>query len=117
MTIKEATEIVYFLHSAYPTDRKATEQDLLARIETFSIMLADFDYSIVNLAAKQWVKSNSYLPNIKEILAACKLLKNIEQANFIEPEQLQEDQYSEQLEAFCRWIGFGSEDQQPDYEI
>ena len=120
MTIKESAEIVYQLHAAYPTDRKATENDLLSRIETFSITFADYDFSTVKLAVKHCINSNKFMPTVQEILTATKLLTTIGNANFIGPEELSDDQYDEQLEAFCRWIGLGVPEQEKnftDYEL
>ena len=95
MTIQEATKIIYMIHAAYPQDRKATEQDLLDRIDLWSVFFADVEYNTVFKVVKAWIKVKSFLPSIDEIKAAVdiqkQLDKKIAQAGIIKPEQIPPD--------------------------
>lgn len=112
MTTKEAAKIVYQLHAAYPSDRKATEDDLLSRTEIFQITLAEIDFETVQLAVKHAINSNKFMPTVQEIYSSCKLLRTISKAGFItsDPEDY-DDSQDEYLENFCKWIGLGYEEE------
>lgn len=79
MTIQEASRIVYLVHAAYPQDRKATEAELLDRIELWSVFFADYPVQIVDKAVKAWIKSSSFMPNVEEIKKACDVRKKFEE--------------------------------------
>ena len=83
------------IHAAYPQDRKATEQDLLDRIDLWSVFFADVEYNTVFKVVKAWIKVKSFLPSIDEIKAAVdiqkQLDKKIAQAGIIKPEQIPPD--------------------------
>ena len=107
MNIKETAEIIYTLHSAYPADRKATEQDLAARIDTFSVTFADFDITIVRRSVSMWIMTQKYMPTVQELLQSCCLLSKIGAANFIsdtDPEPLLSEEESAEIENLIDWV-------------
>lgn len=87
MTIQEATKVIYMIHAVYPQDRKATEEELLDRIDAWAVFFADYPFPIVDAAVKTWIKSASYMPTPEEIKRACdtrvKFEKLISNAGYI----------------------------------
>lgn len=71
MTIQDATKIIYMLHAAYHTDRKATENELLDRIDLFSVIFADYDAALVGRVVKGLIKQSRFMPTLEEIKTAC----------------------------------------------
>ena len=92
MTIQDATKIVYMLHAAFPQDRKATENDLLDRIDVYAVFFADTDARVVYKVVNAWIKSQPFMPNIEELKKACDIQKQIDRhladAGIIKPEDL-----------------------------
>lgn len=78
MTIQEATHIVYLIHAAYPQDRRATEAELLDRIDLWSVFFADYPVAIVDKAVKAWIKSSSFMPSVEEIKKSCDVRRDFE---------------------------------------
>lgn len=71
MTVQEATQIVYMLHANYiGQDRKATEQDLVARINLYAGVFADYDFELVRQAALHCIETCTFIPTVKELLDA-----------------------------------------------
>ena len=87
MTIQEATRVVYMIHAVYPQDRRATEAELLDRIDAWAVFFADYPFPIVDAAVKSWIKSSAYMPTPEEIKKACdtraKFEKLISEAGYI----------------------------------
>ena len=102
MTVQEATKIVYMLHAAYPQDRKATENDLLDRIDVWAVFFADTEVHIVSKVVNAWIRSQSFMPNIEEIKRACdvqeQLEKHLASAGIIKPENCPPE-YAARLDA------------------
>ena len=71
MTVKEATGIVYMLHTNFiGQDRKATEQDLAARVNLYAAVFKDDDAELVREAAMQCIETCKFIPTIAEIKEA-----------------------------------------------
>lgn len=114
MTIQESIKIVSLLHNSYPQDKKATKEDLAQRAESYHISFADYDYETVKAAAVHCINTSKWHPTTKELLDAVARIRlttpapvkvtPIAQATIIDP-----DRVDEYLDAFCEWIGFGTE--------
>ena len=106
MTVRDSAEIVYLLHSSYPADRKASEQDLAARIDTMAVTFADYDISIVRRSVTMWIRSNKYMPTVQELLQACSLLDKFNNAHFIgdDSDIVISEEESEKLENILDWV-------------
>jgi hypothetical protein len=118
MTVQEATVIVYMLHTNYPQDKKATEKELLARINLYAVEFADYDADIVRQAALHWMRTNKWMPTEADLLEACSRARMLAQVPVEQPKRLTAQAVSawddERLEAFCRSIGFGYSDDPED---
>lgn len=109
MNIKEAIKVVNFLHTAYTQDRKATNEELAQRAQTYSITFADYDLALVMRAAQHCVRTSKYYPTPSELLEAVKFIRLVPEQ---EPQParvtpIDEKVVDEYLDAFCEWIGFG----------
>ena len=71
MTVQEATKLVYMFHAAYPQDRKATEEDLLDRVDLWAVFFADYPGDLVMKIGMAWIRSFSYMPTPEEIKRNC----------------------------------------------
>lgn len=78
MTIQEATRVVYMIHAVYPQDRRATEAELLDRVDLWAVFFAEYPFPIVDAAVKSWIKSSSYMPTPEEIKRACDTRRRFE---------------------------------------
>ncbi len=70
MTIQEATKIVYMIHAAYPQDRKATEAEIIARVQLYAAEFADYKAEIVTEAARHLIRTSKYIPSTAELIRA-----------------------------------------------
>lgn len=113
MNIKEAMKVVMYLHDSYPQDRKATQDDLFQRAESYSITLADYPVDIVMKAASHCVMTSKWYPTTKELLDAVQRERLLAEPPKVTPipkaVAVDPDKVDEYLEAFCEWIGFGCE--------
>lgn len=79
MTIQESAKVVYMIHTAYPTDRKATADDLADRIDLWAVFFADYSAQEVERAVKAWIRSQTFMPTTKEIKQACDIFRKLGQ--------------------------------------
>lgn len=113
MTIKESLKVVNLLHNAYPQDRKATQEELFNRAESYSILLAEYDLKTVMAAIGHLLKTCSFYPTPTEIIDAVVFTKTMKEAvitSIPKAETISEEELNEWTEAFCEWIGIGSEE-------
>lgn len=114
MKIEESLQIVNMLHSAYPQDRKATREDLLARAEAYSVALADYDIETVRRAAQHCIATNKWHPTTAELINEVKRAYLATPGASVTPittaEPIEDEALDEYLDAFCQWIGFGGEE-------
>jgi len=114
MKIEESLQIVNMLHSAYPQDRKATREDLLARAEAYSVALADYDIETVRRAAQHCIATNKWHPTTAELINEVKRAYLSTPGASVTPittaEPIEDEALDEYLDAFCQWIGFGGEE-------
>lgn len=93
MTIQETAKIIYMIHTAYPSDRKATAEELADRIDLWAVFFNDYKARDVERAAKAWILSQNFMPTPKEIKNACDTLSRLGQklagAQYI-PEEITE---------------------------
>ena len=114
MTLKESIKIVQMLHSAYPQDRKATAAELSQRAQSYNVAFADYEYSIVERAAQYCIMTNKWYPTTRELLDAAsraRLTASVTPITTAEP--VKDAELEKYLDAFCVWLGFGSD---PDGE-
>ena len=77
MTIQESARIVHMIHTAYPADRKTSAEELADRIDMWSVAFADTPFYMVSKVVMSWIKTQTFMPNIDEILRACKIQKEL----------------------------------------
>lgn len=71
MTVQEATQIVYMLHTNYiGQDRKTSEQDLAARVNLYAAVFADYEFELVRQAVLHCIETCTFIPTVKVILDA-----------------------------------------------
>lgn len=112
MNIKESIEIVTLLHAAYPQDKRTTQEELFQRAEAYSIALAEYDVQTVRKAAERCIASLKFYPTTKELLDAVsfvRLTTPAEVTPITRAEPIDDEKLEAYLDAFCEWIGFGSE--------
>ena len=99
MTIQESAKVIYMIHTAYPTDRKATAQELADRIDLWAVFFSDYTAAEVERAAKAWIRSETFMPTPREIKEACdvfrKLGRKLADAHFIPDEITETDPQTE----------------------
>lgn len=79
MTIQEAAKVVNILHTAYPSDRNATPQELADRIDLYAVYFADYPFDLVFRVTKAWIMSHKFMPVIEEIKNACDVRRRLGQ--------------------------------------
>ena len=79
MTIQEAAKVVNILHTAYPSDRNATPQELADRIDLYAVYFADYPFELVFRVTKAWIGARRFMPVIDEIKNACDVRRRIGQ--------------------------------------
>lgn len=111
MTVQESYQIVYMIHTAYPSDSKATAQDLAERVNLFAVFFADYPAETVRTASRGWIANNKWMPTPHDIKDACDMLlklgKNLADAKEIGKDPVNDlisDQY---LDSLCKFVGFG----------
>ena len=112
MTIKETLKLVQFLHSAYPQDRKATQAELAQRVNTYNVMLADYDIEDVMQAAERCVATSKWHPSPQELLEAVKWVRltqieappNEIRITPCRVFPLNKDLADEYIDALCEWL-------------
>ena len=52
MTVQASYQIVYMIHTAYPSDSKATAEELAERINLYAVFFADYPAETVRTAAQ-----------------------------------------------------------------
>lgn len=113
MTITEAIQLVNILHSAYPQDRKATKAELAQRAESYHVALADYDFETVKTAAQHIIASSKWLPTMAELIQEVKRVELVNIPASVSPitraEPVDDAKVEAYLDAFCEWIGFGTE--------
>ena len=114
MKIEESIKIVNMLHAAYPQDRKATREELLARAEAYSVAFADYDVETVRKAAQHCIATNKWHPTTAELITEVKRAYLTTPGASITPitraEPINDEEVDKYLDAFCEWIGFGGEE-------
>lgn len=87
MTVQEAAKVVRMLHTAIPSDRKATEEDLADRIDYYAVLFADYPAALVYRTAFNWTKVSPFMPSPEELKKHCdewkKLSKHLAEAGVI----------------------------------
>lgn len=95
MTVQESYQIVYMIHTAYPSDSKATAQELAERVNLFAAFFADYPAETVRTAARGWIANNKWMPTPHDIKEACdmllRLVKNLANAKIISFDTLDDD--------------------------
>lgn len=111
MNTKETLKLVQFLHSAYPQDRNVTQSELAQRVNTYSVMFADYDSEDVMQAAERCVSTNKWYPSPQELLEAVKWVRYMQQE--APPNEIQitpcrvfplnKELADEYIDALCEW--------------
>lgn len=109
MNYKESISIVKMLHSAFPSDRKATPGELMERAKGYAVTFADENVLTVKAAAEYIIRTSNWYPTTKEILEAVKRSKISEVTPITQAEPIHDAELEEYIEAFCEWIGFEGE--------
>ncbi len=113
MKIEEAIKLVNLLHGAYPSDKKATAQDLAQRAESYNVALADYDFETVKRAAQNCIANSKFYPTTSELIDEVKRIYLTTTPASVTPiteaEPVDDPEVEAYLEAFCEWIGFGCE--------
>lgn len=115
MTVQESYQIVYMIHTAYPSDSKATAEELAERINLYAVFFADYPAETVRTAAQGWIKYNKWMPTVHDLKAGCDMLlrlgKNLFNAKEIGKDPANDSITDQDLENLCEFVGLGNFDE------
>lgn len=109
MNYKESLAIVMMLHKRIPSDKRATQAEIMERAKGYAVSMAAEDFETVKKAAEFIIRTSIFYPSEKEILEAVKRCKIAEVTPITEAESVNDPEMEEYIEAFCNWIGFEGE--------
>lgn len=111
MTVQESYQIVYMIHTAYPSDSKATAEELAERINLYAVFFADYPAETVRTAAQGWIKYNKWMPTVNELKEKCDMLlklgKNLANAKEIGKDLNNNPDIDQYLDNLCKFVGLG----------
>lgn len=109
MERKEIIELLKVISSAYP---HAKIPDPTAMVTAWELLLGDFSAESVYKAARLHMETNKFFPSpsdIRDNIVKAEIVYKPTIPNALESKANNSEETENNLDLFCRWIGFGCE--------